>query len=411
MGPLRILFVAPYPPGAIWSRSYHLLRRLLDHGHVVTLACPDDRGLAQGRLQELGDRGAHVVSARVSPAQRALNALGALLLRRPFVARSAWSPRLARRIANELRSHAYDVFHVEHLGAACYALGAAELLSRSATARVWDCGEGQSDSAARRRMHHYEGRMAQSFDRVLVLSHHDLHSLARAAGRIPRQTSAASLPVEGLGLLPNGVDCERFAFRDPTARSQVVIFSGSMENPANAAAARFLVDRVMPVVWHRRPDLPVVVVGPAPPRSVRAAAMAHPERVQAPGFVPDLAPYLAAAAVAVAPMPYPGGPRLKVLEALACGTPVVTDAGTSHAIGAMHEGELLVAGDPQEFAAAILRLLADHGLRQRLGRAGRRLVVERFSWARLAGELESHYDEAIAARRRRVGPTALARVS
>ncbi|MGH9381293.1 MAG: glycosyltransferase family 4 protein [Thermoanaerobaculia bacterium] len=426
MESLRILFVAPYPPGCVRSRSFHLLEYLLTRGHGVTLACPTPwhpKSLdgAQSRLDELRRLGARVVTDRPAPWRRAMNALDAKVMGQPRAARAAWSPRLARQIRLELERHPADVLHVEQLAAACYAVGSADLLGPSAPTRVWDCEICQSDRVARharsgaparsrltarlpgQRLSRYEGRMVWGFDRVLVASPHDLNAVARVARRLSPWAPTDSALVEELGILPSGVDCARVAFRDPLDRPQVVLFSGVMDDPLDADAAEFLVERVMPEVWRRRPEVPVVLVGPAPPRVVRAAARRDAERVHTAGLVPDVAPYLVTAAVSVAPMPYPGGSRRKILESWACGTPVVTDAWTAGALDATHEQELLVAEAPQQYAAAIVRLLADPELRRRLARAGRALVEDRFNWDQVGQQLEAHYELAMAARSQRTG--------
>jgi glycosyltransferase involved in cell wall biosynthesis len=112
-------------------------------------------------------------------------------------------------------------------------------------------------------------------------------------------------------------------------------------------------------------------------------------------------PYLASATVATAPVPYGAGIQNKVLEALACGTPVVA---TPRAVAALQvkPGEQVLVGDgPVAFAEAILRLLRSAELRARLGRAGRRYVEQNHDWGTVASRLERVYQETISGYHRR----------
>ena len=138
-------------------------------------------------------------------------------------------------------------------------------------------------------------------------------------------------------------------------------------------------------------------------REVRCLAGAesreHPEpgrRVTVTGTVPDLRPYLRRAALAVAPMPYGAGIQNKVLEAMACATPVVASAQAGLALQARDGRDLVLAEGAEAFARAVLDLLAGEARRASLGRAGRRYVEEYHDWAAVGGRLVSIYDELVA---------------
>jgi glycosyltransferase involved in cell wall biosynthesis len=174
-----------------------------------------------------------------------------------------------------------------------------------------------------------------------------------------------------------------------------VVLTGKMSYHANVTAALNLVEKIMPHVWRERPDVQVVIAGSAPTPAVRRLAAQHAPRVSITGYVADLRPYLQSAAVAAAPIPYGAGIQNKVLEAMACGVPVVASPQASSAIQAEIGTELWVAGEPAEFASALLRLLADPGLRRQLGEAGRQYALAHHRWERLAGDLEGVYDGVI----------------
>jgi glycosyltransferase involved in cell wall biosynthesis len=133
------------------------------------------------------------------------------------------------------------------------------------------------------------------------------------------------------------------------------------------------------------------VVGKDPGREILALAN-HPNIIVT-GTVKDLPPYLQQATVAVAPIAYGVGIQNKVLEAMACATPVVTTPQAVSALEVCSGEDVLVAEEPGEFADAVLSLLDDQQARQRLGEAGRLYVEEHHKWDSIAGQLVGIYNE------------------
>ena len=106
------------------------------------------------------------------------------------------------------------------------------------------------------------------------------------------------------------------------------------------------------------------------------------------GRVPDTAPCFAAARAMVAPLRFGGGTRLKILEALARGVPVISTGLGAEGLGLVHGEDVLLADDPASFARATDRLLADDELWHRLSANGRRTAEERFDWPPIGAELD-----------------------
>ncbi|MDQ2999213.1 MAG: glycosyltransferase family 4 protein, partial [Chloroflexota bacterium] len=130
----------------------------------------------------------------------------------------------------------------------------------------------------------------------------------------------------------------------------------------------------------------LTLAGRAPPPAIQALAAAD---LRVPGTVDDLRPLYARASLVTAPIFWGSGVRIKILEALACGLPLVTTALAAEGIDLHQSESALFAEQPREFAAAIVRLLNDAALRVRLGAAGRALVERDYDaeqiGARLAG--------------------------
>ena len=247
----------------------------------------------------------------------------------------------------------------------------------------------------------YEGWLAHQFDQVLVTSPADKQALLqlshRSEGMIEhaREVGLRRDVDSILHVLPNGVDLEYFSPGGGRRDDATITFTGKMSYHANVTAALHLVQDIMPHVWGQRPDVKVWIVGKDPTPAVRALASSSPN-VLVTGTVPDVRPYLRQATMAVAPVPYGAGIQNKVLEAMACGTPVVASPQGVSALQTKPDRELLVADGAEAFAKAIISLLADPERRQMLGRAGRSYVEARHSWDCIGAQLEAVYQTAIA---------------
>jgi sugar transferase (PEP-CTERM/EpsH1 system associated) len=182
-------------------------------------------------------------------------------------------------------------------------------------------------------------------------------------------------------VLANGVDSGYFdpagAWPDPfPAGRQALVFTGAMDYHANIDAVRWFADEALPAIRATRPEALFVIVGSNPTQQVRA--LGRRDGVVVTGRVADIRPYLAHAAVVVAPLRIARGVQNKVLEALAMARPVVATDNAVQGIPGAAQAGVLVRNSAAELAAAASELLAS-------GRAhaadGRRLVLERYAWS------------------------------
>jgi glycosyltransferase involved in cell wall biosynthesis len=134
------------------------------------------------------------------------------------------------------------------------------------------------------------------------------------------------------------------------------------------------------------------IIGGRPPPSL--LVLAGP-RVELTGFVSDLRPHLASAAAVVAPLRVGGGTRLKIVEAMAMGKAIVSTTLGAEGIDAVPGRDILIADEPETFAASVVRLLNDPSLSARLRQSARGLAVERYSWMTVATSLDRFFHEVI----------------
>jgi sugar transferase (PEP-CTERM/EpsH1 system associated) len=187
---------------------------------------------------------------------------------------------------------------------------------------------------------------------------------------------APGAPVFAVG---NGVDLDYFR---PAAGPEepACVFVGALDYRPNVDAACWFCREVWPHVRRARPEATLRLVGRRPVPAVQAlAAVAGVEVV---GQVPDVRPYLRRSAVSVAPLRIARGVQNKVLEALAMARPVVASPTTLAGLRGPATPGVLMASSPEEWAAAVIRLLDDEPLRRRLGADGRSYVAEGHCWDR-----------------------------
>jgi glycosyltransferase involved in cell wall biosynthesis len=192
-------------------------------------------------------------------------------------------------------------------------------------------------------------------------------------------------------VVENGVDIDYFQPRSLEPQEPgSLIFVGTMNWYPNREAIRYFLEEVWPLLLADRPERRLSVIGREPPAEVLAAT--RDGRVRAPGFVADVRPYLAAAAIYVCPIRDGGGTRLKVLDALAMGKPLVATALAVEGLGLTEEVHYLRAETPPDYVRQIRRLETEPALRDRLSASGRRFVEQHFSWDAIGQKLLRAYE-------------------
>jgi len=205
----------------------------------------------------------------------------------------------------------------------------------------------------------------------------------------PREAELVSDPTlrRGLHVIETGAACGT-----PTAESDtpgghatasgplpsepVVGFLGAMDYEPNVDGVCWFAEQIWPLIVENRPDARLLIVGRSPAKVVRD--LADGKRIEVTGTVPAVEPYLRRMRVMVAPLRLARGLQTKVLTAMTAGRPCVVTPCVVEGIGAQAGQDLLVAGSPTAFAAAVAEVLNDEARAAAIGRAGRRFVVRRY---------------------------------
>lgn len=396
---MNVLFIVPYVPSLVRTRPYNLIRHLSARGNrvtVLTVWANEQERADLTALQEICDE---LIALPMPLWHSLLNSVLAFPNRKkPLQSVYSWKPKLAAHLNGRLP---YDVVHVEHLRGSRYGLYARE---HSNLPVVWDSVDcithlfkqaaSQSKNLKGRlrswldleRTAWYEGWLLDKFNHVLVTSPVDREALL-------------SLKLEGstpapISVLGNGVDVDHFR-PDPTVEREpdTLVISGKMSYHANVTMTLHLVHEIMPHVWQKCPNAKLLVVGKDPTREIQA--LAENPNIVVTGTVDALPPYLQKATVAVAPITYGAGIQNKILEAMGCGTPVVTTPQAVSALCIEPGRDLLVADTPESYAQAILSVLAESRQQEELSKNGRIYVEQYHHWPNVAARLETIYAKAI----------------
>jgi polysaccharide biosynthesis protein PslH len=198
------------------------------------------------------------------------------------------------------------------------------------------------------------------------------------------------VPEARTAVIPNAADVDYFKPRptDPLPDGRTVIYFGLLSTVPNVDGVIHFVQDIWPRIADAHPQARCKIVGGSPPPSL--LALAGP-RVELTGFVPDLRPHLAGAAAVVVPLRLGGGTRLKIVEAMAMGKAIVSTALGAEGIEAVPGRDILIEDQPEAFAGAVERLLADPGLATRIGQSARQQAVARYAWSEAARDLERFF--------------------
>lgn len=398
---MRVLYIVPYVPNLISVRPYNLIRALSEQGHDVTVRTLWTTPQEKADADKLRDLCCDVQAQHMPRLRSFTNMLRALPSRVPLQSVYSWQPSLVNDL-NGRTNEQFDLVHVEHLRGSQYGL---YLKNNITLPIIWDSVDcithlfrqtaaGSQDWRGRwrsrldlKRTSRYEGWLLTQFDHVLVTSETDRRELLRL---VPQNYTGAAQKVS---VLANGVDLDYFQPGAEQAREpNTLVVSGKMSYHANVSMVLHLVNNIMPHVWAERPDVRLLIVGKDPTPEIQA--LGKNSAVTVTGTVDHLPPYLQRATVAVAPLTYGAGIQNKLLEAMACATPIVTTPQTIESLQAKPNQHLLVGHRPTEFAAQILYLLNNPEQRRQLGQAGRHYIKQHHHWPNIATRLETIYRNA-----------------
>lgn len=225
----------------------------------------------------------------------------------------------------------------------------------------------------------YEGEICRKFEAVTVVSEEDRRALSEAMGTDCPAT-----------VIPITVDLDEFPQINRHSNAKHIISVGTMYWPPNIDGMLWFLNEIFPLIRQEMPEVEFDIIGARPPEEI-VAFNKMDIGVHVLGYVDDPTPYLQNAGVMVVPLRAGSGMRVKILNALSQGMPIVTTRIGCEGIDVTHDENLMIADTPASFAAAVLDLLRNPGEANRLGAAGRRLIQEKYDYRAACRPLDKIY--------------------
>lgn len=236
------------------------------------------------------------------------------------------------------------------------------------------------------KMRRFESSLFHLFDLITAVSTPDAQAITTMMRRYQGTVE----------IVPNGVDCQHnrpFLFDH---KREGLIYSGALTYSANLDAMRYFLSKILPLIQLSIPNVHLTITGST--KGVDLNRLPLNDAVRFTNYVQDIRAPVSQASVCVVPLRTGGGTRLKILEAMALGTPVVTTSKGAEGLTAVDGVHLLVADTPDQFAKVTVKLLSEPKLCAALSDNARRLVVENYDWQQIGNRFVQMIEQAVASK-------------
>ncbi len=398
---MKILFLAhrtPWPPmKGFQVRPYHMMRALKEDGHDVDLMTLAHNQADVAGYEPLMKLCSSVRLERTNLFTKMLHSAMALVLGKPL--------SLGYFFTSGLKNATRDYLAKENPDAiVLYSSTMAQYVTPPWRKYTFaDMGDvdsakwaeyGERGAWPKKLLHALEGRRLLQTEKQIAREFGTVNLAAKRELEVYRQLDPAA-DLKNFVVITNGADLASFY---PQKRSDldleqipsgerkwfdgaggpVILFTGAMDYEPNVEAVSFFVEQVLPGIRMQHVGVQFLIVGSNPTDAVKALA-AH-EGVTVTGFVDKVQPYFAIADIYVAPLMLARGVQNKIIEAMACGAPIVCTTGAHEGIAATPGQEYLIADTAEQFRQMVLDLLAKPEQRQGLSQAARSFVEHNLDW-------------------------------
>lgn len=405
----RILFLSqclPYPPhSGVTRRTYHILRELQQEFDVTLVPFSrrvhqsDDESVALGAAalrRELSDVTDPVrFKSDHSLGHKLLNHAWSVLSREPYVFHEYGDPSFGKRLREGIGRAQPDMIHVDSLDLYRWLPSLPPLPTACTHHNIEsDLLRLQADRIPNRLVRNYIKHQAELLEKVerRLCARFDLNVMT---SDIDAERLRVLAPGARTSVIPNGVDVDFFR---PSPVEDIVPGRAAFLGPTymfpNRDAVDFFLAEAWPLVRQSCPESTFHLIGKNS-ADEKARFESHPG-VTCNGHVPDIRPHFAEAAVSVVPIRAGGGTRLKILDAWSMGKAVVSTSVGCEGLETIDGRNILIRDDPRAFAMAVIQVLRDRELRERLGREARKTAEEYYGWPVVSRKLVTLYQELLA---------------
>ena len=376
---MKILFLSrwfPYPTNnGSKLRIYNLLRGLSKH-HEITLLSFADQPDTNPDVPEIRSlcSDVHIVPWREFDPKSTRSLFGFLnLMPRSLV--DTFSSEMSQKIIYLLSTQRFDLVIASQLSMASYRPYFKNIPALFEEVEVGlSYGDANLSADLKKRLRHaftwfklrrYLLQLLDSFQSCTVASDQERQLLVQKFSR----------PHDAVEVIPNCVQVNEYKNRQSTLTPNQLIFSGSFRYRANYEAMLWFVREVYPLILKQVPDAHLVITGDHADLPFPSAP-----NITLAGYVDDIKSLTASSWVSIAPLLSGGGTRLKILEAMAVGTPVVATSKGAEGLDSTPGEHIFIADLPDAFAEQVVMILKDERLRDRISVNGNLLVKEKYDW-------------------------------
>jgi glycosyltransferase involved in cell wall biosynthesis len=369
-------------------RIYHILKNLT-RSHEVTVvtygSSEDKRNLEKNFDGSL--KAVHVLPPTWAKSWRRLGQLWSLWTRHSYIRTCAFSKGMQEKLDRILSEEAFDIVQTEYAMMGFFDLktDAIKIIDATDIGHLFFRQMVETSSTPLRKLY-YRREFARQFreeidvfgkqNAIFTTSMNDKDALEPFVPNVPKF------------VVPNGVDTSYFTPSATMPEQWSLVFTAAMTYSPNADGIMYFLDEIFPAIQRQIPAAKIYVVGTGPPMRLRRRAS---ESVIVTGSVGDVRPYVWRSSVFVVPLRVGSGTRLKVLEAMSMKKPVVSTTIGAEGIDVADGESVLIADTPQAFADAVVGLLRDSAMREKLIRNGSDLVNLKYDWSVIGRRAEEIY--------------------
>lgn len=404
---MKVLFLSrwyPYPPdNGSKIRIFNLLRHLSAQ-HQVDLISFATESVTEAQIVAMQHfcRRVEVIPYRPFRPGR-LKALLGFFAAQPRSVIDTFNVALQQCVDCAHRERSFDLVIASQIDMAPYALrvtGAAKIFEEVELTTLYEQFARQAQLLKKARggltwwkSSRYTANLLQKLDGCTVVSEAE------------RERVWQLLPdYQPIGIVPNGVDVAAYQSDFGPPEADTLIYSGALTYHANFDAVDYFLREIFPLVQAQRPQIKLRITGKLKGVPVERLPKTSSDSVIFTGYLPDIRPTVARSWISIVPLRLGGGTRLKILEALALGTPVVATSKGAEGLNLTPGREISLADSPADFAAAILRLLEASHLRETLSHNGRLAVEAHYDWPLIGQQFNDFIEAAVAQARPELQP-------
>jgi len=394
---MRILFVTnrfPYP--ALKGDQlivFNRIKGLSKNFKIVLLTFYEKDSDLEG-LSEINKYCEEVIPVKLSKSQSILNTIrGFLFNKLPFQVNFYKSKAFKEAITGVIKKYQIDIVHA-------YTLRVAEYTKHLTQPVIYELIDSMQlnlenmvyeEQFLKKWIYKKEADRIRKYEQDLCLNSSYLSVVSKK--------DKERINVDHIRVIPNGVDKIYFK-RNKSFNPGEIIFSGNMGYSPNIHAVKWFVNECLPIIKSAKPNIKFRIVGANP--SLYIKNLHDGKTIFVTGYVNSVADELSRAQISVAPMRSGSGMQNKIIEAMACGTPVITTHNGLEGLFAEPDEEILVADTPNTFSQSVIDLLSDIELYSKISKNSINYVENYHSWERSNQSLADLYLDALSDNLKRV---------